>query len=184
MVVSHTDLYKLNLKSLSEGKHSFTYELDNDYFAGIESDEILSGEVSVTVDLEKSGEVHKLELLYDGYVEVSCDRCLEPVELDVYEERELVVKFGAEYSQEDEVIILPEREGVLDLHWLMYEDVALSLPIQRLHPEGECDSSMMSLYNSLATDEVREPDAEASQIQRDEDGIDQRWAALKQLKKD
>ncbi|MDO4692205.1 MAG: DUF177 domain-containing protein [Porphyromonadaceae bacterium] len=182
--MTNTDLYKLNLKSLSQGKHSFSYELDDSYFAGIESDEIHGGEVHVTVSLEKNGEVHKLELSYDGYVVVNCDRCLEPMELDAYDTYEMVVKFGSEYSEEDEVLILPEREGVLDLHWHLYEDIALSLPMQRMHEEGECDSSMMNLYGQLSTNEIREASEESKQdIARDEDGIDQRWAALKKLKK-
>lgn len=182
--MTNTDLYKLNLKSLSQGKHNFSYELDDAYFAGVEADDIHGGDVSVAVNLEKNGEVHKLELYYDGYVLVSCDRCLEPVELDVCDTYEMVVKFGPEYSEEDDVLILPEREGVLDLHWHLYEDIALSLPMQRMHEEGECDSSMMNLYGQLATDEVREAGDEPSQdVERDEDGIDQRWAALKKLKK-
>lgn len=180
--MEHTDLYKLNLKSLSQGTHEFVYTLTERYFSQIEESEILDGEVEVTVHLEKSGEVHKLELTYDGYALVTCDRCLSSVKLDVYEERDIVVKYGAEYAEEDDIIILPEREGVLDLQWMLYEDIVLSLPMQRMHEQGDCDSDMMSLYASMATDEVgTEDDAD---IERDEDGIDQRWAALKKLKKD
>lgn len=182
MAVEHTDLYKLNLKSLSQGSHEFVFNLTDEYFSQIEDSQLLGGEVEVVVNLEKSGEVHKLELTYDGYVLVPCDRCLGTLEQDVYEERDLVVKYGAEYAEEDDVIILPEREGVLDLAWMLYEDVVLSLPMQRLHDEDECDSEMMSLYSRLSTSEVREEDD--ADIERDEDGIDQRWAALKQLKKD
>lgn len=177
----HTDLYKLNLKSLKDGEHRFAYDLDDDYFADIDSD-ISGGEVHAEVICLKRGELHQLHIELEGYVVVACDRCLEEIEIDVETERDLVVKFGAEYREEsEEILIIPEREGVLDLHWLLYEDVALSLPIQRLHQDGECDSSMMQLYHSLATDEVAE---DSHEVERDEDGIDQRWAALKQLKKD
>lgn len=178
--MEHTDLYKLNLKSLSQGTHEFAYTLTNDYFSQIESSEFLGGEVQVSVLVEKSGEVHKIELTYDGYVIASCDRCLGNVELDVYEERDIVVKYGAQYAEEDDIIILPEREGVLDLQWMLYEDIVLSLPMQRMHEEGDCDSSMMSLYSGMATDQIREV---GDEVERDEDGIDQRWAALKKLRK-
>jgi hypothetical protein len=57
----------------------------------------------------------------------------------------------------------------------------LSLPIQRVHDRGECNPDMMSAYDRVATDQVREP-SEGQAPTLDEDGIDERWAALKGLK--
>lgn len=178
--MGHTDLYKLNLKSLSQGVHEFVFNLTDSYFSQIEGSQVLDGDIEVRISLEKSGETHKLELTYEGYALVSCDRCLGSLEEDVYLERDIVVKYGPEYVEEDDVVILPERQGVLDLSWMLYEDVVLSLPLQRLHEEEDCDSEMMSLYSRLRTSEVHDAD----DIERDEDGMDQRWAALKQMKKD
>ncbi len=174
----HTDLYKVNLKSLSDGEHVFEYDLEDDYFADIDSD-VKRGSVGARVVCVKRGDLHQLQISLDGYVVVQCDRCLDDVEYDVVSDRALVVKFGAEHLEEsDEILIIPEREGVLDLHWLLYEDIVLSLPLQRFHVEGECSEDMMRLYGDLATDV--EPEADG--IERDEEGVDQRWAALKQLK--
>lgn len=181
----HTDLYKINLKSLKDGVHEFAYQLDDGYFADTATD-ITAGEVSAEVVCTKRGDLHQLHISVDGYVVTACDRCLEEVELDVDSERDLVVKLGAEYREEsDEILIIPEREGVLDLQWMLFEDVVLSLPLQRMHEDGECDSTMMSLYERMATDEVAEGDtpAEATEdIERDEEGIDLRWASLKKLR--
>lgn len=174
----HTDLYKINLKSLSDGQHEFVYELGDAYFADIDS-EVSSGEVSARVVCTKHGDLHQLQISIEGYVVVQCDRCLDEVEYDVVSDRQLVVKFGSEYMEEsDELLIVPEREGVLDLHWLLYEDVVLSLPLQRFHLEGECSEEMMRLYGDLST----EVEPQADGVARDEEGVDQRWSALKRLR--
>lgn len=181
--VVHTDLYKLNLKSLKDGKHEFAYRLDDAYFANI-GGEITSGEVEAKVECVRHAEVYQLTISLDGYVVTACDRCLDEVELDVVTERNLVVKLGAEYQEEsDEIIIIPEREGVFDLQWLLYEDIILDLPLQRMHEDDDCNSSMMALYGGISIDEDQLIEREAGQgVERNEEAIDQRWAALKQLK--
>lgn len=163
----------------------FTYELDDAYFAGLESDLVLGGGINAEVVCTKRGDLYQLHIALEGYVDVQCDRCLDEVDLYTESERDLIVKLGPEYLEEsDEVLIIPEREGVLDLQWLLYEDIVLSLPMQRMHDEGECNGAMMELYSSMATDEVHEGgDQEPSgDTVRDDDGIDQRWAALKKLR--
>ena len=109
---------------------------------------------------------------------------LDPLEVVVEADRELVVKFGQEYLEEsDEILVVGEQDGVLDLEWLMYEDIVLSLPVQRLHEDGQCNDSMLQIIHSVEPAELIEG-SEGEDITCDEDGIDERWAALKALKRD
>lgn len=180
MQVEHSDAYKLNLKSLSEGDHTFDYLIEQDFFDSLHSPLLLGGEVDVQVDLNKAGGTHTLVLNLEGVVDVPCDRCLEPVEVDLESEREIVVKFGAEYLDEGEdIVIVPEREGVIDLRQYIYEEIMLALPLQRLHAEEACDPEMLERFARLSVDELRVPE---DQSDRDEEGIDHRWAALKKLR--
>ncbi len=181
-----TDLYNVNLKSLADGKHSFEFKLEDDYFAQLEQEELSRGQVFVSISLELSNEIYRFSIAYEGYVFAQCDRCLSEVKLAVKSERELVVKLGAEYSEEDEnLLVLPRKEGILRLAWLMFEDILLSLPIQRLHEDiSDCDPEVMSYYNDmLVENEPTEEEADKANIQYDEEGIDERWAELKKLKK-
>ena len=52
-----------------------------------------------------------------------------------------------------------------------------------MHLEGECNEEMMSAYARISTDEVRD-EAEGPVPTLDDEGIDERWAALKALKRD
>ena len=178
----HTDQYKVNLRSLPEGDHEYRWLLDDAYFERLSEGSMQGGEVEVDLMLRRTGDVFSLSFDYEGYVTVPCDRCLDPVEVDVVSDREFVVKFGVEALEEsDEILVVSELDGVLDLEWILYEDIVLSLPIQRVHDAGECNPDMMSAYGRVATDQVREP-SEGEAPTLDEDGIDERWAALKGLK--
>lgn len=176
-----TNLYKINLKSLKEGEHKFDYLLDATFFASIEDSFVMDGEVDAQVIVLKRGDLYQVNILVDGYVLLTCDRCLGTLDEDVYSERDLIVKLGVEQGEEsEEVLILPEREGVLNLHWLLYEEVVLSLPMQRMHEDGACDEAMLARLASLSGN--AEDSTQTDGVERDEDGVDLRWAALKKLK--
>lgn len=182
VTLMHTDQYKVNLRSLPEGDHEYSWLLDDAYFERLSEGSMQGGEVEVDLMLRRTGDVFSLSFDYEGYVTVPCDRCLDPVEIDVVSDREFVVKFGVEALEEsDEILVVSELDGVLDLEWILYEDIVLSLPIQRVHDAGECNPDMMSAYGRVATDQVREP-SEGQAPTLDEDGIDERWVALKRLK--
>jgi uncharacterized metal-binding protein YceD (DUF177 family) len=80
----------------------------------------------------------------------------------------LIVKFGQEWLEEsDEILIIPETESQIDISGFIYEYIVLTLPYQRIHPEGEglCDQEVIEKLNAHT-----------------EQKIDPRWEALKSLK--
>lgn len=116
----HTDQYKINLRSLPEGDHEYTWLLEDSYFERLSEGSVHGGEVDVDLRLRRTGDVFSLDLYYEGYVVVDCDRCLDPVDIDVESERELIVKFGSEALEEkDEILVVSEQDGVLDLEWIL-----------------------------------------------------------------
>ncbi len=182
LTVVRTDRFSINLKSLAEGKHEFQYCLDDNFFAQCEQEEISKGEVQVVVKLDYSNGLYRFNFAYDGYVVGQCHRCLSDLELDVFFERSLLVRFGEEFSEEeDELLILPHQDFIWGLDWTMCEDVLLSLPDQALHEDydEDCDPEMMTYFNDMLVTEIPEEKAE---VEHDEDGIDVRWAGLKNLK--
>ena len=77
---------------------------------------------------------------------VACDRCLEDLQLPVEAHPAFSVKFGEEASSEEEmregsreILFLSASDAELDLSQAIYDYVCLSLPMQRVHAEGECN---------------------------------------------
>lgn len=73
-----------------------------------------------------------------------------PVEFD----GTLVVKFSDEVSDYDgEVMWLSPSAGSVDLTQYVYESILLSLPYQRVHPDGECDPEMLGRFRIVTGEE-------------------------------
>ena len=94
----------------------------------------------------------------------------------------------------DDVVIIPEEQGIINVSWFMYEFVELAIPIKHVHPFGKCNMGMASkLGEHLVSSDSFEDDDEAfssadtinSDVEND-GPIDPRWnalAALADLKK-
>ena len=146
--VGKFSLYNIPLRSLTEGKHEFKYDLDNKYFALIDDGtaDIKRGNLKVVVSLKKTSTIFELNFDITGFVLVPCDRCLDDINMNVETKNKLVVKFGKEYSEEsDEIVIIPEDDGEINIAWFLYEFIVLSLPAKRIHPPGTCNKTMSSV---------------------------------------
>lgn len=181
-------LYNIPLRSLSEGKHEFRYDLDNKYFALIDDGtaDIKKGDLKVVLSLKKTSVTFELNFDITGTVHVPCDRCLDDISMDVDTKNKLIVKFGKEYSEEsDEIVIIPEEDGEINIAWFLYEFIVLSLPAKRVHPAGTCNKAMSSKLNKHRakssdddSDDEMEDDAE---LEDDSSFSDPRWDTLKDV---
>jgi uncharacterized protein len=145
----------ITFSSLSLGNHSFDLEFNDKFFGEFEFSEIKKGKGTIQVELEKKERMLVFDIMIDGWVEVTCDRCLEPFEYDIYTEERLFVKFGEAYEEQSEdVIIIPEGSFEYDLSQFIYELINLSLPIKIVHPDDEdgnslCDPDIIERLESL-----------------------------------
>ncbi len=185
-------LYKVPLRSLPEGKSLFDYQLDDKYFALLDdgSAEIKKGSVSVELVLKKANNIFELNFTIHGEVKVPCDRCLDNISMDVDTENRLIVKYGQEYSEEsDEIVVIPEEDGEINIAWFLYEFILLSIPMKRVHAPGECNKTMSSKlkkYKATSPSEDDDDDSEDDDLADDsagsDDSGDSRWDTLKGLK--
>ena len=77
-----------------------------------------------------------------------------------------------------EVLWLSPSEEKLDLTQYIYESIVLSLPYQRVHPEGQCNPEMMARFRIVSGEEFDALEAESEQ-QAPPAG---EWAKLAELK--
>ena len=165
--------FKIHLKSLTDEVTTLDFDLDNQFFEALDSLEVRQGTLHVSVSIRKTTGFYELRFHTKGTVTVTCDRCLDDMDQPIEADNLLTVKFGAVYSEEDDVITVPEDEGILDLTWIIYESVALAIPIRHVHAPGKCNTAMTNVLEELSAD--RSSDEESDQA------IDPRWEKLKRL---
>lgn len=171
--------YKINLLSIKEQTETYGYKLDNDKFFEIYSGYVVvGGDVDVKVSIKQTGNSYSLSISYNGEVEATCDRCLDLLYYDVDFEREFLIKLhDGEYEEDEDLINVPSKDPILDIGHIMIEDLCLELPMVLLHEDGGCNPEMISKLEALSIDNLPEDGTE-----KDENGIDLRWEALKKLK--
>ena len=166
--------FKINLKALKQDETPLQWELDDSFFQQLEGAQLQSGSLHVSGSIRKTVGFFELNLHSVGTVEVTCDRCLEPMSQPIEADLSTTVKLGTEDSYDDEVITVDETRPVLDTAWLIYESIALAVPIRHVHQPGDCNVAMSEKLEQLSA--ARSSDADA------QDNIDPRWAKLKNLK--
>lgn len=182
------DLYKIQLKTLSEGAHSFGYELNNDFFSKIDSPEVQKGDVKASLVVRNASNTFELQFELQGSVVISCDRCLDDMTQAISYKGKLFVKFGKDYSQEDdEVVIVPESEGEINIAWFLYEFIVLSIPAKHVHLPGACNKTMSTrlkkhlVVNDEEDDSFDDTDDFDDFADDNETKIDPRWDELKNI---
>lgn len=185
-------LYNIDLKNLTPGVHEFEYLLENKFFVDIDGDLVQKGKVKVNLTVKRSTMMFEMNFQIDGVVMVPCDRCLDDMEMPIDTHNRLVVKFGKEYAEEnDEVVIIPEDEGSINIAWFLYEFIALAIPMKHIHAPGKCNKTMSSKlkkHSAKSTtdeDEFDDGDMDDDDVSLDDDDMptttDPRWDGLKGL---
>ena len=164
---------KIDLKGLKDEETSLEFTLDDTYLEALDGADVKKGSLHVSVSIRKATGFFEFNFHTDGEIVIPCDRCLDDMTLPVDTDNCLIVKLGSVYSEEDDVIVVPENEGILDMAWLIYEFVALVIPIRHVHAPGKCNPAMTQALEELSAD--RSSDEESTQP------IDPRWEKLKAL---
>lgn len=191
-IVGKFDAYRIDFRNIGQAEvRMYEYLLDNKFFIDIDGPEIQKGKINVT--LKVTHKTASFELLFHitGNVCVSCDRCLDDMDMPIETDNRLIVKLGKEYAEEsDEVLIISKEDGTLNLAWFLYEFVALAIPMKHVHPLGKCNKTMTSklkkhsakrsddgdMDDFSGNDDMQQVDAESEMSEPDP-----RWDALKDI---
>lgn len=168
----------------------YEFLLDNLFFTHIDGPEVQKGKVNVVLNVKRTAKAFELDFKTDGIVLVPCDRCLDEMELPVSSTDTLLVKFGNGYAEEkDNMVVVPEEEGEINVAWFIYEFIALCIPMKHVHAPGKCNKSMMGKLNKhlRTTPDDESEDAFDSSVEEDievveeEQATDPRWNELKKI---
>ncbi len=187
------DPYKVDLKNMTKDVQEYEYLLDNKFFGDIGGDDIQKGKVKVKLTVKRIVSAYDLTFSIDGTIIIPCDRCLDDMDLPVATASRLIVKLGSDYSEEsDEIVIIPESEGIINLAWFIYEFIVLTIPIKHVHAPGKCNKSMTSSLKKHAPKGMENEfgsEGDAGDIiitdndaDESDEIIDPRWDTLKDFK--
>lgn len=160
---------------LKLGKHQFEYEIDNTFFESFDYQEFNGASVHIVAVLEKMSNMMELSIAAKGTVNVDCDLTGEPFDQPISSELHLVIKFGEEYNDEDdEILIIPHGEYQINIAQYIYEMLVLAVPQKRVHPkvlDGTMKSEILDKLEELQPKEIKEQSGKT----------DPRWDDLKKL---
>ena len=169
------ETYRIDLKGMKTDEQRLEFDLNDDFFKTLNTSEVNSGVLHVSVSIRKSTGFYELLFHIEGTVIVPCDLCLDDMEQPINTDNRLLAKLGTETNTEDDdVVIVDENEGILDTAWLIYEFIALAIPIKHVHAPGKCNSAMTQKLEELSG-AVRSGEEET-------EAIDPRWEKLLKLK--
>ncbi|MDB4204969.1 DUF177 domain-containing protein [Polaribacter sp.] len=167
------DLKEFNIPfvGLKEGKHLFEYKIDNTFFELYDYNEFEKSSIDVTLEFVKKSTLFELEFTASGTVNVPCDVTNEYFDLEITATLPLVVKFGQEYNDEnEEILILPHEVYQFSVAQFIYEMIVLGIPNKRVHPKV-LDGTMET--EALEQLEIKE--------EKTVETTDPRWDKLKNL---
>lgn len=185
--------FRLPLKTLPEGTHEFEYHLDKQFFVNMESADIRDADLTVKLTVVYKHDMYDLSFLIEGTITLQCARCLDDLEIPVEETYHLTVKYGEDYNDEtDELLIIPQSDNYLNVAYMIYDTVSLAVPIKPVHPMGKCNRAMSALLRKHRARKEGDEDTELEDQLIDEmDSMDSapvddapadpRWNDLKKL---
>lgn len=165
--------YDISFSGLKPGKHEFKFEIDKAFFQLFDTEqEFTNPKISVDVLLNKHTTFLEFEIKVMGTVDLVCDISSENFSYPIENQIDILVKFGEEYDDsEEDVITIPSNDHAFNVAQLIYENVALAIPMKKISPNlSDEDLKILEKFSPKDTEENVEPKS------------DPRWDALKNLK--
>ena len=166
---------------LKPGIHQFNYNLDDEFFIEKAAEDFTHAKANVKLSLEKNTGFMLLSFEVGGKADVTCDRCGNPLGIDLWDEFKMVVKLVENpdemNAQEDDpdVYYISRNESHLNVADWIYDFVMLSVPMQRMCSKEKMGGPQCNLEVLKKLEEM-----EARQTEHNAENI---WKGLDQFKK-
>lgn len=162
--------YDIDFGGKAYGKHHFTYELNESFFALFEGAIVSQASLEATVEMNKQKHMIQFHVTLSGNTHVICDRCNDPFIMELSSHNLLILKMGDHIEEEDvDVYVIPASQTTWNIAQQLYEYVCTAMPMRIVHPEGACNPEFMKTLEHI-NDHDQQPQQE-----------DPRWNKLKNI---
>jgi uncharacterized metal-binding protein YceD (DUF177 family) len=167
--------YIIQFSGLKEGTHEYSYSVDDHFFSIIENSMYENGNIKVILSLNKTMNMLIFNFNISGTVSSICDKCLETLDVPLSCDEKIYIKFGEEYDEPaEDIIILPFGEHEIDISKIIYDVIVTSLPIRHIHSnDKKCNPEMIK--------KLKEYSVHEHSGYEHEDETDPRWNELKKI---
>lgn len=159
--MANRHVYEIPFVGLKPGVHQFEYDLDDKFFIekGAAKD-FANARAHVKLSLEKHSGFMLLTFEVGGKAQVTCDRCGNPLMIDLWDEFKALVKLVDnpeemnEQEEDPDVYYISRTESHLDVSDFLYDFVILSVPMQRMCSESEmggpqCNQEVLKMLKEM-----------------------------------
>lgn len=157
--------FEIAFVGLKPGIHEFEYSLDDKFFIEKGAEDFSNAQAIVKLSLEKNAGFMLLKFEVGGNAVVSCDRCGNPLKMDLWDEFKVLVKLVDnpdemnEQEEDPDVFYLSRTESHLSLSDWIYEFVMLSVPMQRMCSKEEmggpqCNKEVLAKLKQMEVKEI------------------------------
>ncbi|MBK9291613.1 MAG: DUF177 domain-containing protein [Bacteroidetes bacterium] len=161
----------LPLTGSSLGPKTYDFDLGSEFLAFSQFPEAESGEVHLSLVLDKQPAFIAMEFNYKGWLKLNCDRCAEDYIQPINGTFRYLLKYGDHLEEESEdVMLIPRDLHEYDVFQLVYEYLMLLVPMRKVHlpdahGQATCNPEVLALLERL------KPEA----------SVDPRWSQLQSL---
>jgi uncharacterized metal-binding protein YceD (DUF177 family) len=173
--------FEIAFVGLKQGVHEFNYVVDDKFFAEKGEPDFTNCQANIKLSLDKKSSFMLLKFEIGGKADITCDRCGNPLAMDIWDEFNILVKLvdnpdEMNAQEEDpDVFYISRTESHIDVGNWIYEFVLLSFPLQKM-----CSPEEMG--GPQCTKEVLEK-LKAMEVKEEEHNANQLWKGLEQFKK-
>jgi uncharacterized metal-binding protein YceD (DUF177 family) len=155
--MKHNREFEIAWLGLKVGEHVYDFNVGDEFMKerGAPA-ETHDWNAQVKLNFDRQQSFFRLHFDISGSVVVPCDRCGDEFSLQLWDEFDLLIKLTGdeddeahEPEEEADVAFVSRHETVIDISGWIYEFVMLSLPLQRVHPEGQCNPEAIRLLTQL-----------------------------------
>jgi uncharacterized metal-binding protein YceD (DUF177 family) len=152
--------FEIAFVGLKPGLHEFNYQVNDRFFEEYNEQDFRNADARVRLLLEKNNGFMILRFEIGGKAEVTCDRCVNNLPIQLFDEFRVTVKITDDpelmnnQEEDPDVYYISRGESHIDIKDWIYEFVNLSIPMQKTceyeNMDGPyCDAAAREVLNNM-----------------------------------
>lgn len=173
--VTHLQEFNINFGRLKLGKHEFSFDIDDTFFANYSQELISQCQTKTDLVIDKTrANLMNFHFNISGHGIFPCDRCLEDMSYPLEGKFSVLVKLEDSDNDSDEIVYLPVDAYEYNVADLIYDFHILSIPFKK-----ECVRD--NHPTCIKIEQLIEEGSSDDDTDGDDQDADPRWNELRKL---